>query len=63
MQNKIKEYRKKLNITQLQLAFIVDCAESEIRNIEKNRTIPNIEIAIKIKKALNVKDIEDLFII
>lgn len=62
MKNKIKEYRKKNNYSQQKLATIIDISLSQLRNIETGRTeTPNIETAIKIKRALNVQDIEELF--
>lgn len=62
MKNSMKYYRDLNNITQQKLAQIVNCSESQIRNIENNRSIPNVYLAIKIMKALNVEDITKLFI-
>lgn len=64
LKNNIKLYREKMGISQEKLARLVDISLSQLRNIEKDRTEkPSIEVAIKIKRALNVNDIEELFII
>lgn len=64
MRNNIKQYRKKMNYSQEKLANLIGISLTQLRNIETGRTeTPNIETAIKIKRALNVVDIEELFII
>lgn len=58
----IEKFRKEKNLTQEQLARLVDMSSSQIRNLEKGRSINcSVEAAIKIKRALGVNNIEDLF--
>lgn len=59
--NRVKEIRIKQGITQEKLARIVDVSLNTIQNIENQGREPRIKLAIKIKKALNVLDIEELF--
>jgi DNA-binding XRE family transcriptional regulator len=61
MKNKVKNYRKEKNITQEQLARIIDITLKQVQNIENDRSIPRVDIAIKIKRALEVEKIEELF--
>lgn len=61
MINNIEKYRKIKKITQEELARAVSISLTQLRNIEKNRCIPSVEIGIKIMKKLEVKFIEDLF--
>lgn len=61
MKNKLKEIRNKNKITQENLARKVDVTTSSIQNIENKNYEPGVGLAIKIKRALNVKDIEELF--
>ena len=62
MQNKIAEYRKLKNITQQELADIVDVTRQTIIALEQNKYNPSLQLAYKIKEALNAKVIEDIFI-
>lgn len=61
MYNKIKEYRIEKNITQEEIARETGYSLSQIRNIEKNRSIPNVELAIIISRMLG-KKVEEIFI-
>lgn len=61
MKNKLKEIRMKNNITQENLARKVDVTLNAIQNIENKNTEPKVGLAIKLKRALNVKNIEELF--
>lgn len=61
MYNKIKEFRAELNITQEELARKTGYSLSQIRNIEKNRSIPTVEIAMQISEILG-KKVEEVFI-
>lgn len=54
-------YRKQLNITQEKLSRMIDISLTQMRNIEKGRAQCSIETAIKIKRALGVNNIEELF--
>lgn len=62
MENNISKIRRKLKMSQRELADKTKVTETTIRNIEKNRNIPNVEIALKLAKALNTT-VENLFII
>ena len=58
----IKYYRKKLNLTQEELAEKSDLSISYIKQIESNRNYTNVTLTslLKISKALN-KSLEELF--
>lgn len=58
--NKIKEVRTKLGLTQAQLAELVGVARVSIVAIENGRFLPTIETALHISKALGTS-IEHLF--
>lgn len=60
MINKLNEKRKKCKITQQKLSNIIDISISHYRNIERNRVIPSVEIALKIAKELKC-NVEDIF--
>lgn len=62
MKNLIKEKRTEKNITQEEMAKKIDVSLSHYRNIERERNIPNVEIAIKIAKILNTT-VENIFIV
>ncbi len=61
MKIKIKEFRKKLKMTQEELANNVGVTRQTINALEQGRYNPSLELAYKIKKALKAKSIEDLF--
>lgn len=61
MLNKVKKYRIARKLTQEQLARRIDITLRQMQNIEANKSIPRVDIAIKIKRALDVNDIEKLF--
>lgn len=61
MANKIAEYRKKLNLTQPQLAEKAKLTSyTLIQRYEKETRVPSVYIAIRIAKALNAT-VEELF--
>lgn len=62
MYNLIKHYRIINNITQEELSRICNISLRNLQYIEHNKTIPSVLVAYKIKKALNVNYIEELFI-
>lgn len=62
MKTKIKEYRKKLKMTQEQLAEAVDVTRQTINALEQERYNPSLELAYKISKELKARKIEDIFI-
>lgn len=63
MINNIKATRLLKNITQESLARTCDITLRHMQRIESGESTPSIIIALKIKEALNVKNVEELFII
>jgi putative transcriptional regulator len=61
MITKIAYYRKKLNITQEELANLVEVTRQTIIVLEQGRYNPSLELAHKITKALKQKHIESVF--
>jgi len=60
MNNKIKEYRAKFNLTQEELANKVGVTRQTIIAVEKNKYIPSLTLAFKIADVFKVK-IEKVF--
>ena len=63
MKTRITEYRKSIEITQQQLADIVEVTRQTIISLEQGKYNPSLELAHRITKALNKKHIEDVFIL
>jgi putative transcriptional regulator len=61
LKNKIKEIRKKLGITQEQLAKECGVVRQTINCIENDKYDPTLELAFKLSKTLKVK-VDELFI-
>ncbi len=61
MKTKIAHYRKKLNLTQEELANLVEITRQTIIALEQGKYNPSLELAYKITKALNQKDILKVF--
>ncbi|MEI3613522.1 helix-turn-helix transcriptional regulator [Pseudogracilibacillus sp. SO30301A] len=61
MKNKIKAIRKKLGLTQEQLAKECGVVRQTINCIENDKYDPTLELAFKLSKTLKVK-VDDLFI-
>jgi putative transcriptional regulator len=61
MKTKIAFYRKKLNITQEELAQAVGVTRQTIIALEQGKYNPSLFLAHKIVKALKQKRIEDVF--
>lgn len=61
MKTKIAFYRKKLNITQEELAKAVGVTRQTILVLEQGKYNPSLLLAYKIAKALGQKRIEDVF--
>lgn len=61
MKNKITELRKKLKMTQQQLADQVEVTRQTIIALEQGRYNPSLQLAHNIKRALKKKHIEDVF--
>lgn len=61
MQTKIKEYRAKLNLTQEQLADLVQVRRETIVFLEQGKYNPSLKLAHDVAKALKTS-IDKLFI-
>ena len=61
MKNSIKEFRKKLKMTQEELAEKVNVTRQTIISLESGKYNPSLELAFKITGALKRKKIEDIF--
>lgn len=61
MKNKIKNYRSIRNLTQKQLASLVNVRRETIIYLEQGKYMPSLELAYKVAKALKTK-IDKLFI-
>jgi putative transcriptional regulator len=61
MKNNVEFYRKKLNLTQEELAQKLGVSRQTIHSIESEKYQPSIVLAFKFSKLFNVS-IEDLFI-
>ena len=60
MDNRIKEYRKKMGVTQEQLAKAIDVSRQTVISLERDKPIPSIIQAYKIAEFFGVK-IEEVF--
>jgi len=63
MKTRITELRKQLEITQQELADIVEVTRQTIISLEQGRYNPSLELAYRITKALKKKHIEDVFLV
>ncbi len=61
MKTKIAFYRNKLNMTQEELAKIVDVTRQTIIALEQGKYNPSLILAHKITRALKQKRIENVF--
>lgn len=61
MRNKIQEMRKRLSMTQEQLAQKCSVSRQTIIAIEQGKFNPSLPLAFAITKALNEKHVEDVF--
>ena len=61
MENCIKELREKRNMTQVDLAKLLETSRQTIISLEKGKYNPSIMLAYKIAKVFN-KKIEEVFI-
>ncbi|MFC7749588.1 helix-turn-helix transcriptional regulator [Paenibacillus thermoaerophilus] len=60
VQNRIKEYREKKNISQGKLADLCNVSRQTINAIENNKYDPSLQLAFNLAKHLGVK-VDDLF--
>lgn len=63
MKNRITKLRKKLKMTQEQLANKTNVTRQTIISLEQGKYNPSLELAHKITKSLKKKQIEQVFII
>ena len=61
METLINHFRKKLGITQEELAEKVEVTRQTIIALEQGRYNPSLELAFRITQALKQKKIEDVF--
>jgi putative transcriptional regulator len=61
MENRIKEYREKNNLSQGKLADLCNVSRQTINAIENNKYDPSLQLAFDIARTLGVS-MEDLFI-
>ncbi len=62
MKTKIAFYRKKLGITQQELADAVNVTRQTIIALEQGRYNPSLELAHKITRSLKKKHVEEIFV-
>lgn len=60
MQNRIKEYRERINISQGKLGELCNVSRQTINAIENNKYDPSLQLAFNIAKTLGVK-VDNLF--
>lgn len=63
MKTKIAEIRKKIDMTQEELAAKVDVARQTIISLEQGRYNPSLLLAYRVAKALKQDSIEDVFML
>ena len=51
--NRVKDFRKGINLTQEELAARAGDSRQTIISIEKNKFVPGLDVAMKISKSLN----------
>lgn len=61
MQNRIKELREQLNLTQIDFGKILDVSRQTVISLENGKYNPSLPLAYKIAKAFN-KTIEEVFV-
>lgn len=59
--NKIKEYRRKANLTQEELGVKIGMSQEAVAQYESGSRTPNIFIALRISKALGAS-LESIFV-
>lgn len=60
LHNRIREERARLNLTQAELATIVDVSRKTINTVENGVFIPSTILALRLAKALG-KSVESIF--
>lgn len=63
MKTKIAEFRKKVGLTQEELAEKVGVARQTVIALEQGRYNPSLRLACSIAKTLGKKNVEEVFLI
>jgi putative transcriptional regulator len=61
MRNMVKVFRAMHNMSQEDLAFKLGVSRQTVLNIEKGKTVPSVDIALKIAKFFEVR-VEEVFV-
>ena len=60
LNNRLKEYRAKINVNQTEMGKLVGVSRQTISQIERGDYSPSVTLALKIAKVLDAK-VEDMF--
>ena len=60
LNNRLKEYRAKINVNQQEMGQLVDVSRQTISQIERGDYSPSVTLALKIAKVFNAS-VEDIF--
>ena len=60
LNNRLKEYRAKINVNQTEMGKLVGVSRQTISQIERGDYSPSVTLALKIPKVLDAK-VEDIF--
>jgi putative transcriptional regulator len=60
LNNRLKEYRAKINVNQTEMGVLVGVSRQTISQIERGDYSPSVTLALKIAKIFNVS-VEDIF--
>ena len=60
LNNRLKEYRAKINVNQTEMGKLVVVSRQTISQIERGDYSPSVTLALKIAKVLDAK-VEDIF--
>ncbi|WP_343338517.1 hypothetical protein TPELB_06770 [Terrisporobacter petrolearius] len=60
LNNRLKEYRAKINVNQTQMGNLVGVSRQTISQIERGDYSPSVTLALKIAKTFNAS-VEDIF--
>ncbi len=60
LNNRLKEYRAKINVNQTEMGRLVGVSRQTISQIERGDYSPSVTLALKIAKVLEVR-VEDIF--
>ena len=60
LNNRLKEYRAKINVNQTEMGKLVGGSRQTISQIERGDYSPSVTLALKIAKVLDAK-VEDIF--